>query len=197
MNKNPPLGRVVLIHGVRVSSRNRNLHKLAASFRSAGFCVVIARYGFVPAFLIGLFGWLDHRFADMVASFVEEDDILIGHSNGATLAYLISQKIRVKGVVMLNAALEPELAPAADFVHVYHNRGDWVVKLSGAIPFNIWGCMGNVGYTGNATHVVNIDQGKPPSGLPALSGHSDIFAPANIKPWGRYIAQLVVAAIRR
>lgn len=189
MNKKK-LGRVVLIHGVRVRKKNRNIHKLAAAFRAAGFCVVIPRYGYLPALLVGLFQWLDRRIADSMSAFIEDDDILLGHSNGGSLVYLISQERIIKGAILVNAALESDIIPNAKFVHVYYNTGDIVTRLSAFLPFHVWGSMGSIGYTGNDPRVISMDQGNPPAGLPPLKGHSDIFRLEHVRPWSRYMAEL-------
>lgn len=195
-------GRIVLIHGVRVNRKNRNMHKLATAFRAAGFCVVIPRYGFLPAFLVGLFNWLDRRIADSMSAFIQKDDILLGHSNGATLIYMIAQKTPIKGAILLNAALENNVIPNASFVHVYFNAGDVVTKLSAILPFHPWGGMGWTGYTGEAEHVTNIDQGNPPTmlagrtlNLPRLNGHSNIFRPEHVRPWARFMAELCLQEV--
>lgn len=191
------LGRVVLLHGVRVGKRNRNIHKLAAAFRAAGFCVIIPRYGYLPASLVGIFQWLDRRLADSMTAFIEDDDILLGHSNGGALVYMITQTRKIKGAILINAALESHIVPNAEFVHVYFNSGDIVTKLSAWLPCHVWGAMGSIGYAGNDPRVVSIDQGKPPAGLPPLKGHSDIFKPNHVRPWSRYMAELCAQAVLR
>lgn len=195
--KKEKLGRVVLIHGVRLKSKEKNeLKRLAPAFREAGFSVIVPSYGYMPAFLVGLFQWLDNRIADSMASFICENDILLGHSNGGTLVYLISQQVRLRGAILVNAALEVNDVPNAQFVHVYYNNGDIVAKLSSIIPFHPWGEMGGVGYQGNDPRVLNIDQANPPHpDLPSLDGHSDIFNPGKTTPWAKYMANLAFQAV--
>lgn len=189
-------GRVVLIHGAKLRQKDRdNLRKLAVGFRSVGFCVLIPTYGYLPAWVIGLFQWLDRRIAESMSAFIREDDILLGHSNGGTLVYLISQRVKVRGAVLLNPALEPDMVPDASFIHCYHNNGDWMTQLSAMVPFHLWGNMGTVGYIGEDPRVTNIDQGNPPAGLPILNGHSDVFEHGKVRPWSRYMAQLCVDSL--
>lgn len=190
-------GRVVLIHGAQYRKRDRgtNMRRLAPSFRSCGFCIAIPTYGFLPALLLGFVPWLDDRIADALASFIEPDDILVGHSNGGTLAYLISQKVHVRGCVLINPALETTLVPNADFVHVYYNSGDIATKLSELLPAHPWGAMGNRGYRGFDNRVRNINQGKPPAGLPPLDGHTDVFRAGNVRKWARYMAEFVLREV--
>lgn len=197
MNNEKHLGRIILIHGVKARKRNRNrLKRLAPAFQRAGFCVVTPSYGFIPALLVGIFKWIDNRIADNMTAFVQPDDILLGHSNGATLAYLIAKKVKVRGVILLNAALEADLVPNAGWVHVYYNKDDYVVLMSGLIPFHPWGTMGRDGYKGNDLRVTNINQGNPPEPhLPPLSGHSDILGIRKTRPWAEYMAKLAVKFI--
>ena len=165
------------------------MRRLAPSFRAAGFCVIIPTYGFLPALLLGFFPWLDRRIAEALSGFITPKDILVGHSNGATLAYLISKRTKVKGAVLINAALETDKLPQANFVHVYYNSGDIVTKLSKYLPCSPWGSMGGVGYKGVACGFVkNIDQGNTP-GLPKLDGHSDIFSVGKCRMWARFMAE--------
>lgn len=191
------IARVVFLHGAQWGARDKNMHRLAVAFREAGFCVVIPRYGYVPALLVGMFSWLDYRIAQSMSVFIQDEDILVGHSNGATLAHIISQTKRIRGAVLINAALEVDEAPNADFVHVYYNYGDCVAKWSAIIPFHPWGAMGSAGYQGERADVVNIDQGNPPENyLPRLNGHSDVFTPGKIRSWARYMASRCIQALK-
>lgn len=188
-----------MIHGAKFRKRDRaNLRKLAIGFRASGFCVVLPTYGYLPSLVIGVFQWLDRRIADAMSAFIEEDDILLGHSNGGTLVYLISKHVRVKGAILVNAALDSDKVPDAKFVHVYFNDGDVVAKLSALIPFHPWGNMGGAGYTGLEQHVVNFDQGNPPeANLPPLNGHSDVFSYGKVRAWARFMAEKCLQEVER
>lgn len=190
-------GRVVIIHGVKFRKKDKdNLRRLAAGFRAAGFCVVLPSYGFLHPVFAGLILRIDKRIAQTMAGFIREDDILVGHSNGGTLTYLISKQVRVKGAVLINPALDSSLIPSAGFVHVYYNRGDWMTWLSSLIPFHPWGSMGCFGYDGHSHRVTNFDQERTP-GMPALHGHSSVFERANIRPWSRFMADRCVEELEK
>ncbi len=182
-------GRVVLIHGARFKKADRdNLRRLATGFRASGFCVILPTYGYLPALLIGLVQWFDRRIADSMASFIREDDILLGHSNGGTLVYLITQQVKVKGAILVNPALDSSRIPNADFIHVYYNKGDILTRISSIFPFHPWGDMGGMGYTGMDPRVTNFDQGNTPT-LPTLNGHSDVFKRGKVRLWARFMAE--------
>lgn len=189
--------RVIMIHGVKYTEKSKaNFLQLVPAFDDAGFNVITPKYGFIPAFVIGFFQWVDNRLADSMASFIKPDDIILGYSNGGTLAYIISQKVKVRGIILINPALDSSLAPNADFVHVYYNDGDLVTWASSFIPFHLWGDMGKVGYKGKWNKcIMNIDEGHPPEDdLPALDGHKDLFQPKNIGPWSKYmVKQLLIS----
>lgn len=192
------LGRIVMIHGVNTRKENNSLYLLAPAFRDAGFEVIIPQYGFVSAFLAGIFQWIDNRIADSMSAFIQPGDILLGHSNGATLTYLISKKIPLRGAILVNAALEIDLLPNAGFIHVYYNKKDWVVILAGLLPFHAWGPMGQQGYQGPADpRVTNIDQFNPPhAGLPPISGHNGLFKPENVVAWSKFMARVAANSVQ-
>ena len=190
-------GRVVLIHGARFKKADHeNLRRLAVGFRATGFSVVFPTYGYLPALVIGLFQWLDRRIADSMAGFITEDDILVGHSNGGTLVYLISQQVKLRGAVLINPALDSKLVPRAGFVHVYYNAGDILTRLSALVPFHCWGDMGAIGYTGLDGRVRNFDQSNTP-GLPSLTGHADVFKHGNVRLWGRFMAERCLESLEK
>lgn len=198
--KKPCIGRIVMIHGIQERSPAKHLGKLASFFRREGFTVIQPRYGNMGLLTsITMSRWINPRIADSIASFILPDDILCCHSNGATIAYLISQRVRIRGTILINPALDVDKAPLVQqFNHVYFNPGDWVVWLSAVIPFNKWGAMGHYGYRGTRTRhdTLNIDCSNPPyDALPALSGHSALFHNGNLAPWARYMADLARSAI--
>lgn len=188
------VGRIVLIHGIQERSPAKNIGKLAPFFRKEGFSVLQPRYGNMGLITsVTMSRWINPRVADALASFILPDDILCCHSNGATIAYLISQRTPLRGTILINPALDEDLVPhVTNFNHVYYNDGDWAVWLSSLIPFNKWGAMGRFGYRGNLRQdTLNIDCSHPPyTELPTLNGHSDIFHNGNLAPWARYIARL-------
>lgn len=190
--KTKKLGRVVLIHGIQGEGKEMYLTNLARYFQEAGFTVVIPRYGTLDLLGVSISSWANNRIAAALGSFVEEGDILLGHSNGGTIAYMIAKDKRVRGVILVNAALDSDRVCNAEFTHVYYNAGDWVVRASTVVPLNYWGAIGAIGYTGPPRpDVTNIDCGHPPyDDLPPLSGHSDIFKGNNLAPWARYMAQM-------
>jgi hypothetical protein len=128
--------------------------------------------------------------------YVDDGDVLIGHSNGCAIAYdLMRRGVKVAGAIFINAALQSNIARPAGcpWIRVYYNPGDTITEAAqlGArlgIDDSVWGEMGHSGYTGNDPMITNTNCGATP-GLPAVKGHSDFFSPnTNLKPWGTYLA---------
>lgn len=190
--KTKKLGRVILIHGIQGEGPEMYLTRLANYFQEMGFEVVIPRYGTLDLLGVSISAWANERIAASLGSFVQPSDILLGHSNGGTICYMIAKTMRVRGCILINPALDSERIPNAEFTHVYYNSADWVVRASAFVPFNNWGAMGSLGYTGGPRpDITNIDCGNPPyDDLPRLSGHSAIFKGPNLAPWARYMARM-------
>lgn len=185
-------GRIVLLHGIEGDNPKTGISQLKTYFEKAGFTVALPKYGALPFFGLGLSALINPRVADTLSNYICESDILVGHSNGATISYLVSLKKKVRGCVLINPALDPEDAPNSDFTHVYFNRGDWVVRASALVPFNDWGCMGASGYLGLPQYGLhNFDCGEPSMNLPPINGHSTIFRAENLSAWGPVIVSNV------
>jgi pimeloyl-ACP methyl ester carboxylesterase len=129
--------------------------------------------------------------------YIGSQDVLVGHSNGCAIAFQVAQKVPVRGLVLIDAALRRNIVMPAwvEFCHVYFNAGDDITELAEfeadlpASPVDpMWGEMGHAGYSGTDPRVQNYDCGAT-AGLPAVSGHSDIFTPEKIKAWGPFIGQ--------
>ena len=187
---------VHLVHGFNVQDNGRrSTDRLAPYFNSQGFETRQHDYGW--KFLLGV-RFANPRVAREIAATVQPGDIGCGHSNGCLILALAADLgAPFAGLVFINPALEParEIAPQVKWAHVYHNRGDAPVEAAQLLDFlpwnwgrrHPWGEMGNVGYTGADARVRNFDCGRQ---QPPLSGHSAMFAPANLATWGRRVASL-------
>jgi len=131
--------------------------------------------------------------------YVEDGDVLIGHSNGCPIIYeLLQRGVTAAGVVFINGALETDftLPASVGFADVYFNAGDEITEIArvGAalgVTDCDWGELGHRGYTGAPdSRIANIDCGNT-VGMPIVSGHSDFFTPAKIAFWGPYLANRI------
>lgn len=193
--------RVFLIHGIH-SEHGGAPAALAPYFEAEGFEPVVIDYGWAT----GIFSRFHNgRRAREIARQVGPDDILLGHSNGGTLCYLIEELVPVFGMILVHAALDEDKSfPRAQWVDVYHGEGDMVVEASEAMGFfdlisHPYGRLGRVGYRGPDKHVVSIDDekltidlvkmGEAGKDLPPVTGHTEMLKPGLIGHWGPFYAR--------
>lgn len=181
---------VHLIHGIHPKQPGGTVAKLKPFFQRAGHFVYTHEYGSAYALTAR---FLNPGRADYIKDLVAPDGIIVGHSNGCAIAHLIQKKHRVKGLILINPALDDDATfTNVEWVHVYHNWGDQAVPLSENVWFWLtrhpWGAMGQRGYTGNDPRVTNFNCcDKAEIVLPCVDGHSDLFEPGKIEAWSEYM----------
>ena len=132
----------------------------------------------------------------VLSPYIQDGDILIGHSNGAALCYELARSTGKKvGLCLINAALNAyvPIPPNVVFMDTYFNPGDditEVARIAAALAISpvdvLWGEMGHTGYEGKDSRGAALNCGAYPQ-MPIISGHSDIFTPDHISPWGPFI----------
>lgn len=189
--------RVHLIHGIHEHGDGGNTAKLKPFFEKAGFKVVVHDYGYARALFTRIANpWRVRK----IAKHVKPDDILVGHSNGCTISWMLQRKRQVRGCVFINPALDEDVAFAGTaWVDVYFNRNDEIVALSESWGFwdlikHPWGEMGKIGYVGPDRRVTNIDCQKT-RGMPRLHGHSDFFSKRKLPKWAGYLVRRVAEKV--
>jgi hypothetical protein len=196
--------RVHLIHGIH-SGRGGATAALRPYFERAGFECAVYDYGWAT----GIFSrFKNNTRARTIARQVRPDDILLGHSNGGTLAYMVEEIVPVAGMILIHPALDEDVSfPRAQWVDVYHCEKDHVVEASEALGlfdgFGVFGFLkhpygrlGNCGYRGPDRHVASIDDERLTidlaqigERLPPVTGHGTMFEPTHIDAWGAYYAR--------
>lgn len=190
--------RVHIIHGIH-SKGGGAPAQLRPYFEAEGFDVSVYDYGWASG-LLSRFS--NGQRAKKIASHVAPRDILLGHSNGGTLAWLVQKRVPVFGLILIHPALdEDKRFRGARWVDVYHGERDHVVELSEWLGFfdlfkHPYGRLGRVGYQGKDPHVVSIDDerltvnlAQMPEALPPVTGHSEMFAPSHLPAWGTFYAR--------
>lgn len=112
--------------------------------------------------------------AKVMAGMAWPSSVAIAHSNGCTVSALAANKTnKIKKLFLFNPALDSDFvfAPWIEEIHVFHNPTDRVVQFARLSPFNIWGNMGRIGYTGPASNVHNYNMRD----LFGVEGHSAQF----------------------
>lgn len=190
--------RVHLIHGIH-SEHGGATAQLKPYFEREDFAVSVYDYGWAT----GIFSRFQNgRRARTIARQVAPEDILVGHSNGGTLAWMVQEIVPVFGLILIHPALdETKRFPRAQWVDVYHCDKDQVVEASEALGFfdlipHDYGRLGRVGYQGKDPHVVSIDDERLTidlvqiaEPLPPVTGHSTMFEPTHLGAWGRFYAR--------
>ena len=143
--------RALLIHGWRVRDPARSIGRLVEPLQLLGYEVVMLRYGYVlgrarTAFAV-------RKFAKCWAARTRPGDVVIGHSNGCTLAFEMSHYGSLADThVWINPSLDTDVVPGRSVrrVLVIYNPGDWVVRIGAQLVRNsVWGPMGFRGYVAN------------------------------------------------
>lgn len=183
--------KVHVVHGILDPVGSAGLLKLVPYLQQAGFDCRVPDYGLITAVETRIANPIIRR---TLQPYIEPGDVYIGHSNGCAIGYqLVWSGINLAGAVYINAALQRDITlPAPMWADVYFNQGDdatVVAKIAAAIGLvdSVWGEMGHAGYSGGEHRIANVDCGNPPDGLPAVSGHSDIFTAGKIEQWAPYI----------
>ena len=144
--------------------------------------------------------FLNPRRASKIAESVCNNDILIGHSNGCTIANMISWKQPVFGMVLINPALDCDTVfGPCEWIDVYFNPGDEAVPWSKFLWHHPWGTIGRDGYVGEfEPRLTNINGWNPPvDWLPIVNGHGALFHWPCLDSWARYIRSRIDDHIKR
>lgn len=193
--------RVHVVHGILDPVGKSGLLELVPYLERAGFSCRVPDYGLITAVETRIANPLIRR---ALHPYIEPGDLWVGHSNGCAIGYELAvgleelAPVPFAGCVWINAALERNRGPQAPaWADVYYNAGDEATVAAVAaqalgLADSVWGEMGHAGYSGPNPLVANIDCGRPPiSGLPPVSGHSDIFTPAKLAAWAPYVIERI------
>lgn len=138
----------LLIHGWRVRDPNRSVGFLAAPLAALGYEPVMLNYGFTLT--AGRTRFVSNKAAKNWSARTQPTDIVIGHSNGARIAWEMSHtgQCLADTMVWINPSLDPECVPGRSVrqLLVLYSQQDWAVRLGSVLPNSIWGRMGYDGY---------------------------------------------------
>ena len=177
-----------LIHGIKTIDPDRS----SISFLKylIKLKVVVLSYLYVPVILAPITSIINYFIVRRFVRTIKPGSILVGHSNGCTIAYGVSRLLYTHGLVLINPALnkDVEFDPFIKFIHIYYSHNDRVTWLSRLMPFSLWGSMGTVGYQGNDPRVKQYDMGVK---------HSDIGDAEIAVVWGPKIADGIMTEVSR
>lgn len=193
--------KIIFVHGIhatRKSATDQLAPYVKAYLAERGHDVEVEchKYGYALALPRSIGNWANNRRAAALAKRVKDGDVIVGHSNGTTLGYLVQRDHRrLAGLVLFQAALDNDVAfTGADRVLVIYNERDDVVEQSRLAWFSSWGNMGRVGYKGPSKNVQQCDAMNPPN-IPPLpySGHCGFVenGEAVLRSWGNEVGRWI------
>lgn len=167
------MSRVILIHGWNVRDfGKKSVGPLVKPLESLGHEVVLAKYGFVMS------PWstslASRKMAKYISTKVQPGDVVIGHSNGARVAYELSYYAPlVRKMIWLNPALDADIVPAKSVQSclVVHSKRDLATRFARWLPGSVWGPMGRNGYGPREFDAWGYDDRM--INFPHSGGHSD------------------------
>lgn len=183
-----PTPQVVIIHGIHVTDPHASVGRLAPAFKAIGWPVVVYDYGRITALQARR---KNVEVVDALERVVRPGAVLVGHSNGALIAWMFANRGHpLSGAVLINPALrrDARFPPWVRWIHVYHNRGDRAVALSRLFFARPWGAMGQLGPSYDDPRLATIDCAHR-DGLPRVWGHNAILRDPCVGPWSRAIAK--------
>jgi hypothetical protein len=183
--------KIVLVHGFNVrDGGQRTVDRLAPYLVKAGHTVDKdnADYGFFSLWMVRL---KKHSAVLRIAKAIENADAVISHSNGSNYTNKALRQLewhqKTYRVVRLSPALNSGGRVPSNISKgwVFHTRSDFWVWMSGLIPWHPWGRMGQKGYKGDDSRLVNRDF------TDLIKRHSDWFTDDNVE----FIAKEIILVL--
>ena len=184
---------IYLCHGFNVRSPEK-FFRLAAMFESVGYPVVRVDYGWTGLVSVT---FATKRTAAKLCDVMLPGSIVVGHSNGAAIAYKSAlMGAPIQQMVLINPALHKETlfdGVILSGVDVYHAKDDKVVtwgkrwrKAAAWFLDTDWGEMGRVGSVVPQLNVRNHDLHKVLATDDKI-GHGGAFEWYHLDTLGRHI----------
>lgn len=183
--------RIILsVHGFADMSGKYTLDTFTPYFKAGGFLTDDFDYGFHL--------WLrnDHwtkQLSKKCAELARHHSIIgVAHSNGCVL----TQKALKNGVafdqlVWIAPALEADctIGPNVNKIHVLYSPYDVPGWMANMFPWNNWGSMGVLGYTGKDSRVKNYNRTRDFEKASVM--HLDMFRESAREVWANQILELI------
>lgn len=184
---------VYFIHGVHTRRKVYNFNQaFSPFFRRRGFQTFEYYYGHIWALQAR---WKNPGIAEDMAKRIDDDAILVAHSNGAALVYMMAELgKKIRGAILVNGALDRDKHIAgADWEHVYYNPFDRIASLSRVFLWHPWGPLGQEGPEEPRPLNCRAWDCSNTPGMPTVKGHVDIYAnEINRIEWGPYMVDRVL-----
>lgn len=182
------MGNILGVHGIHnFSWTNDSFTDKFLAILSQDYQVVDVKYPKMLA-MLGYFDFAIKRRAKVISDAnTSEHDIVIAHSFGclATIYAMQHYGAKFNKVIFFGAAAEHNVHLPDSFNQLYniHSRADVALTLGKILPFHKFGSLGQMGYSGIDTRVINIDAEN--------FNHSDYVHPKNICNWAHVIKSII------
>lgn len=174
--------RIIIVHGIHTNDSEGWMDFLVDAFAARGWDASKWTYGYAYAVLARL---QNLRRAEKLYAMIEPGDVVLGHSNGACLAWMASHLgAPMGGAILLNPALDTDkvMAPHVPWVNLYPNRYDKAVSWARLFALHPWGAQGRDGLTvRDARYRTTWTERTPPP----VAGHSAVLAPDVLPAWSQ------------
>lgn len=160
-----------VIHGIHTSEGTKSTSAyLIPNLERNGYTIKVHEYGYVLGMLTR---FQNPGTAKRIAPLIKDGDIILAHSNGAYITWLMLKDFNIKPslVIFLQPALDKDIVfPKGNYkVNVFWNEEDKAVWFAKLLPFHHpFGEMGRQGYIGEDLRVNNYNSIR----ICGLGGHS-------------------------
>ena len=172
--------RLLIVHGIHTNDAAGWMDHMVTAFNDAGWDAAKWTYGYAYAMLTRVQNpWRASKLADLI----QPGDIVLGHSNGACLAWMAAELgAPMGGAILLNPALDTDkvMAKQVPWVNLYVNSQDEAVPWAKAFVGHPWGSQGRDGIAVRDLRYQTVWTDQEP---PRVYGHSGVLTPSAISPW--------------
>ena len=172
--------RLLVVHGIHCNDSVGWMDHIVMAFNDAGWDAAKWTYGYAYAMLTRIQNpWRARKLLDII----KPGDVVLGHSNGACLAWMAAElNAPIGGAILLNPALDTDkvMARQVPWVNLYPNSQDEAVPWAKTFVGHPWGAQGRDGITVPDDRYKTVWTDQEP---PRVYGHSGVLAPSAISIW--------------
>ena len=188
--------RVIIVHGIHTSDNAGWMRYLERRFLEYGWRTYVWTYGYAYAVLTRL---QNPGRASKLCNLIEPGDVVLGHSNGACLAWLAAELgAPMQGAILLNPALDTNklMAKQVQWVNLYTNRYDEAVPWARVFVGHPWGSQGRDGISvPDVPRYRVVETSVPRNDAPSVRGHSAVLSPDALPQWSDVIVRQAEARL--
>jgi len=177
--------RIVIVHGIHTNDRAPWMDFLVEAFSARGWDACAWTYGYAYALLTRL---QNPSRARVLYDLIEPGDVVLGHSNGACLAWMAAKLgAPIGGAILINPALDTDkvMAPHVPWVNLYPNVYDDAVPFAGLFIGHPWGAQGREGLSVPDIRYKTTWTSTRRNDAPAVRGHSAVLAADVLPAWSQ------------